>query len=272
MMMNPSSTSRLLDENGHSEEELLRLYEDLDRQDQETSAQMRNLPSQLEGARSRLGDARVGVMALLDKLTSMSETIKGGSLPSQEEYQRMQDELQMRRLQTETAQEARNRLRGVYAQREADLSKIDNLEGRIRAEIAVTKTRVEELRGKIANLPSSGEARRVAQQKAEIVDKQLAHFRGIRDLTLQVCDEKWIKHEARCGQLGSMEQQRALGQLEEQLKTNERVNQENRVKVTKYQAEFEFEHDIKQIESKVAALNEVVKVYSVQHQHAASAY
>ncbi|CAG9467187.1 unnamed protein product [Pedinophyceae sp. YPF-701] len=253
-------------------EELHARLEELTQQEYEIGAFFETLPTERERALREMHTRQETIMGSLEAMSRMQQTLQGGSLPSAKEFQELQDELEQRRAQMETAQEARGRLRGVLAAQEADLSRMTNMEEKLNGEIAKCRESIEELQRKLRALPSVDQARAVSREKGALLEQQRAAFGDAEALTAQGAGERWAKHEARLEQLEKSPGHQDLRKLEEKLRAVERRNEETRLKVRKQRADFEFSKDVQAISSKVANLNEAVKVYAKEHQHAAAAY
>lgn len=189
-------------------------FDELVAKERELNTFVDSFPSRKAAKAAEMSAAADSVLALLDRISKLG-ALATSALPSQQQFKEMQDELEYKRLQFESAASTQERLKEELGLRRGELDKIDSLEDKIGKELAALEQKTEALNKDLAQYSNVAHVKQSLEERLQLLEEQKASMLRRKDLFKAMVAEKAWKQQAKKTQLQENTVQVNLDKIEQ---------------------------------------------------------
>jgi len=233
-------------------------YEELLAKEQDLNNFLATFESQMAQKKADLGKKQEDVMATLERLSRAAQVVANKELPDSGKFREMQDELEYKKIQVESAQTTQVRLKDELAARRAELEKIDTLEDKIKDELSNLKKKLETMDEELEEFGKINQLSVKADQTKKYLESQRKVLMVRKDLIKEIAGDRKQKLDAKIGQLQENDLHITLERLEQNLRTLEQGIFSMDDFVRSKEAEADFKPLVNEISAAVEELNKEV--------------
>jgi len=206
-----------LEEKGKHDSNSAEKYEKLQQRDQEMSEFIKNFDETKKQIIYEQEHTQETIVALLEHI---SQNLQNQSnLPSQQEFQHLQEEATFRQKQFESAQHTTQRLIKDKAQREAELAKIEHLDQKIQLELSTLQDKMNLMKQDMIQFENLDDLRQKAQATMSSLQRLLNDYKSRKDAVKSQVTQLSQEYDALKAKIASSETHKSLAALEAKLRT-----------------------------------------------------
>eukprot|EP00877_Chromochloris_zofingiensis_P002084 jgi/Chrzof1/11877/Cz06g13080.t1 len=193
-------------------------YEELVAKERELNAFLDAFPERKASKLAELASRQDAIVAVLERINKL-QSVAGGALPTKGQFQDMQEELNYKKQQLESAAATGEALKAELTARRSELEKIDTLSSKIATEMDALRVKMSEVDGDLKKFGNVEDAKvQAARKQSEL--EALRHDLVARKEAIQadLSDKQW-QLKAKDAQLRGHPAWANLDRMEQQLRT-----------------------------------------------------